>query len=279
MSEKLFDISVILPIFNGGELFMDAIYSIEQSKIPFKNKFISFNGESDFDYQKFINAISKNSLKNSYTIFQTRKNLNAQDHALFILDKLKALLNDHSLVFLLAHDDRILPPNVDSFIDFIKHNNHLSTIFFPSYHCCLSQNYQKVLKIIEKDECMSSENFFFRSLYDNMAVNMSGLILPFYAFRSSFNTYYKAKCSGARSEHIACISAGIKHVYFHNKLSMLIGERENSEGKMLTYRDHRIASFIYIWSFFKNRQLRTISKVPIYVYYLIKNWVGYLLYK
>lgn len=279
MSEKSFDISVVLPVFNGGNLFMDAIYSIEHSKIPFKNIFISFNGESDFDYQKFITAKSKNSLKNSYTIFKTTKNLNAQDHGLFLLDKLKTLLNDDSLVFLLAHDDRILPPNVDNFINFIKHSNHRSTIFFPSYHCCIAQNYQKILKVIEKEEYMSSEDFFFRSLYDNMAINMSGMIMPFHAYRSSFDTYYKAKCRGARSEHIACISAGIKHVFFHNKLKMLIGEREDSEGKMLTYREHRIGSFIYVWSFFKNSQLITISKIPIYFYYLTKNWIGYLLYK
>lgn len=279
MSEKSFDLSAVLPIFNGGELFMDAILSIENSQIPFKNVFISFNGESDFDYQKFITAKSKNEFKNSYTIFQTGKNLDALDHGLFLQGKLKTILNNDSIVFLLAHDDRILSLKLDSFIDFLEQNDCRSTIFFPSYHCCLARNYEKVLKVIEQDECMSSEHFFFRSLHNNMATNMSGMILPFHAFKASFNASYKMGCRGARFEHITCISPGIKHVYFHNKLSMLIGERENSEGKMLSYRDHRVAAFNYIWSFFKNRQLKTLTKAPTYLYYLAKNWAGYMLYK
>ena len=279
MSEKLFDISVVMPIFNGGELFMDAIYSIENSKIHFKNVFISFNGESDLDYQKFLSIKSESNFKNSYVVFKTKKDLDAVEHGNFFLEQLKKYLNNDSVVFYLAHDDRIVPPKIDEFISMLSSNELASTIFFPSYHCCMSDNYHEIIKIIEKDERISTESFFFQSLQQNISTNMSGMIFPFHALLSSNKTTNKAKSRGARFEHITCISPGINTIYFHNKLNMLIGERPNSEGKMLSYRDHRIAAFNYIWSFLKNGQLKSFTKVPIYFYYLAKNWFGYLIYK
>ena len=110
MSEKSFDLSVALPIFDGGELFMDAIYSIENSKIPFKNVFLSFNGKSDLDYQKFLSIKSVSNFKNSYIVFETKKDLDAVEHGNFLLEQLKKFLKKDSAVFMLAHDDRIIPP-------------------------------------------------------------------------------------------------------------------------------------------------------------------------
>lgn len=279
MSEKLFDISVVLPIFNGGELFMDAIYSIENSNIPFKNVFVSFNGKSDADYKIFSKIKSQNTLKNNYTIFQTKKDLDATEHGNYLLKQLEKVLKNNSIVLLLAHDDRIIPPKKDELISLLTNNELDSTIFIPSYYCCMADNYNTVIKIIEKDERLSTENFFFRSLRENISTNMSGMILPFHAWLAANKLMNNAKSRGARFEHITCISPGIKNIIFHKKLNMLIGERPDSEGKMLSYRDHRLAAFNYIWSFLKNGQLKTVSKAPIYFYYLAKNWVGYLLYK
>ena len=180
---------------------------------------------------------------------------------------------------MLAHDDRIIPPKKDEFISLLNKNDLNSTIFFPSYHCCMSDNYQDIIKIIEKNEYLSTENFFFRSLKENISTNMSGMILPFHSLLASNKSMNKAKSRGARFEHITCISPGINNIHFHSKLNMLIGERPNSEGKMLSYKDHRVAAFNYIWFFLKNGQLKTISKAPIYFYYLTKNWIGYLLHK
>lgn len=258
---------------------MDAILSIENSQIPFSNVFISFNGVNDIDYQKFLRAKSLNTFKNSYVTFQTKKDLDAIDHGIFFLNHLKNYLKDSSTVFLLAHDDRIIPPTTDRFISLLNQSDLKSTIFFPSYHCCMVKDYDDIVKIIEKDEFVSAEIFFYKSLQENIATNMSGMILPFHAYEFATKAMRSVNSRGARFEHTTCISPGIKHIYFHNKLSMLIGERENSEGKMLSYRDHRVAAFNYIWSFFKNGQLKTLTKAPTYLYYLAKNWAGYMLYK
>ena len=279
MSEKLFDISVVMPIFNGGELFMDAIYSIENSKIPFKNVFISFNGESDLDYQKFLSIKSENNFINSYKVFQTKKNLNANDHGCFIEKLLQNFLTNDSIILMLAHDDRITPPKIDELISMLNGNELSSSIFFPSYHCCMSTNYLDIIKIIEKDERISTEEFFFKSLKENISTNMSGMILPFHALVASIKARNKIKGSGARFEHHVCIARGIKNIYFHDRLKMLIGERADSDGKTLSQKDHRISAFNYVLTFLKNGQLKTFSKAPIYFYYLAKNWVGYLIYK
>ncbi len=271
--------SAVLPILNGGELFMDAIYSIEDSKIPFKKVFISFNGKSELDYQNFLTAKSNREFKNSYVIFRTEEDLGAVEHGMFFQNHLKSYLKSDSGVFLLAHDDRIIAPNLDEFFLLLSNNHLSSTIFFPSYHCCMSDDYQDIIRIIEKDECVSVEEFFFRSLQENIPTNMSGMILPFHALLASNEAMNKSKSRGARFEHTTCISPGIECVNFHNKLNILIGERPNSEGKMLSYKDHRIAAFNYVWYFLKNRQLKTLTKAPIYFYHLAKNWAGYLLYK
>lgn len=279
MFEKSFDISVILPIFNGGELFIDAILSIENSNIPFKNVFISFNGESDKDYQTYLKFKSENILKYSYVEFQTKKNLDSVNHGNYIQKQLSNFLSCDSCIFLLAHDDRIIPPNIDDFIAFLNENDLSSTILLPSYHCCMSDNYRDILKIITKNECISSEDFFFKSLKENIPTNMSGMILPFHALRSSLKMTTKSSASGARFEHAVCISPGIQKIYFHKKLKMLIGERSDSDGKLLTLKDHRISAFNYVWSFLINGQLKSPSKFPIYCYHLAKNWVGFLLYR
>jgi hypothetical protein len=279
MSEKLFDLSVVLPIFNGGELFMDAIFSIENSMIPFKNVFISFNGSSDLDYQSFLKIQSQNHFKNSYTIFQTNLDLDAMSHGNIFLKKLELYLQPNNLILMLAHDDRIIPPDTNKFFSMLNHSDLNSTIFFPSYHCCLSSNYQEIIKVIEKDEKFSTEEFFFKSLQENISTNMSGMILPFHALLASNRAMNQASSRGARFEHITCISPGIKQIQFHKTLKMLIGERENSEGKLLSYKEHRIAAFNYVWFFLKNGQLKAVSKLPVYFYYLAKNWLGYLLHK
>jgi len=105
------------------------------------------------------------------------------------------------------------------------------------------------------------------------------MILPFHALLASNRAMNQARSRGARFEHITCISPGIKRIQFHKTLKMLIGEREDSEGKLLSYKEHRIAAFNYVWVFLKNGQLKTVSKLPVYFYYLAKNWLGYLLYR
>lgn len=279
MSEKLFDLTLILPVFNGGELFLEAILSIEKSQIPFKNVFISFNGKSNLDYQNFLKIQSENQFKNSYILFQTNHDLDAMDHGNNLIKKLKLHLQPETPTFLLAHDDRIIPPNLNEFLGLLSKNDLRSTIFIPSYHRCLSSNYQEVIKIIEEDKNISPENFFFKSMRENISTNMSGMILPFHALLASNRAMNMARSRGARFEHIMCISPGIKHIQFHKTLKMLIGERDDSEGKLLSYKAHRVAAFNYVWSFLKNGQLKTVSKAPIYFYYLAKNWIGYLLYK
>jgi hypothetical protein len=196
-----------------------------------------------------------------------------------MVDLLKDYLDDDSTLFLLAHDDRIVPPNLIDFISLLNQYDLKTTIFFPSYRCCNSVNYNMVLKIISRNEYISTENFFFKSLKENISTNISGMILPFNAFYTSAEAIRISNSRGARSEHTICISPKIKNVCFHNQLYMLIGERPHSEGKLLSYRDHRVAAFNYIWLFLKNGHLRAFSKMPIFLYYLVKNWVGYLFYK
>ena len=279
MFEKSFDISVILPIFNGGELFIDAILSIENSNIPFNNVFISFNGESDTDYQTYLKFKSENILKYSYVEFQTKKDLPSLAHGLFFQKEMRNFLKSDSTIFMLAHDDRIIPPNKYEFISLLNGVDLRSTVLFPSYSCCMADDYQHVIKMITKDEYISSENFFFRSLKENISTNISGMIMPFHVLIAASNSLNKLQSSGARFEHQACITNGIENVYFHNKLQILVGERPDSDGKLLTLRDHRISAFNYVRSFLINGQLKSPSKFPIFCYHLAKNWIGFLLYK
>lgn len=272
--ESCRDLNLVLPVYQGGELFLGALQSIEKSSVKFSNIYISFNGKSARDYEAFRNLEQVGALKKRYTVLRTKLNLTSAQHACFILEKIKNILLPQSLIMFLAHDDRIMsvPGHEKAQEEFIT-SLRADTVYFPSYHCCMVEDYENVTHVIESNATYSVSDFFWKTMVDNVATNMSGMVVPFSAWREAVEGANRIR-SGARFEHLLCIASAVRHVQYTNKVCVLIGERGDSDGKSLSSLDHRRAAANYVWSFFINGHLSNSGRYASYVIEILKKTVA-----
>lgn len=267
-------VSLLLPVFKGGDLFPGAIKSIEESGLNFANVFISFNGSSEIDYDNFNNLKDFGGLKYTYTIFQTLRDLDAVDHALFIANKLKRFMANDASLFLLAHDDRIVPvSDPSSLYAYLEQTRFCETVYFPRYDCCIAGDYDNIHNIYGKDECFSPSGFFWFTLENNLATNMSGMIVPFFAWEQA-NLAGKKAASGARFEHFCCIAQNIKAIRFTTKYGVKVGARADSDGATLSLLQHRKASLVYMLLYARNHGVGGVFLHFKYSFFLLKKSVA-----
>lgn len=267
-----------MPIYKGGNLFLGALNSIETSGIAFSNIVVSFNGEDAADHDAFIQAQRDGRLKNNYIVFQTESEMDAVRHALFILEQIKGILEPDTMLFLLAHDDRILhDEGSHSTIHFLRSLDR-NTVYFPSYSCCMAGSYERITKVIEQELLLTPEQFFWLTLKENIATNMSGMITPLHAWEEALNVLASAG-SGARFEHLLCIASRVQAVSFHRNVRVLVGERTDSDGKRLTSLQHRKAALAYLLAFARNGRLRGQHRYLAYFLEISKRFVALTLCK
>ena len=144
--------------------------------------------------------------------------------------------------------DQSMYPNL-----FLKSHSHKYGILQPNAHHFLR---------------MTPEQFFWLTLKDNIATNMSGMVLPFKVFDEVLSVK-KLSVSGARFEHLIAISPSVKEISFSRDIKVLVGERNDSDGKLLTSLQHREASLYYVLAFAKNKRLKPYFYIP-YLIQLLK---------
>ena len=214
LKKNSFELLLVIPIFRGGDLFMDALRSVERSDIRFNKIIVSFNGVGDEDINMFTESCRFGELTYSYTVFKTGADLSGNDHGKFMLDKLKKITNENSLIFFLAHDDRILRnPESDETEKFLSSLDP-NSVYFPSYSCCQVQDYSTVIKINESEESIPPEIFFWRTQRENVPTSMSGIIAPLMAWNEAAEVMTRSG-SGARFEHLLAIARPVKLIHFH----------------------------------------------------------------
>lgn len=258
-----------MPIFKGGTLFLDALDSIERSNIPFGKILISFNEISSVDFELFVRARAEGRFTKDYLILRTNEELNSLDHGAFITDYLTKTFHDDLKIFFLAHDDRILnPPGDSALVEFLECARS-DTIYFPSYSCCNAKDYSFIFDIVESNQQLSSNNFFWLTQRQNVPTSMTGMIVPVKAWIEAIEIMQKAG-SGARFEHILCIARCINHVNFSKYVRVLVAQRENSEADKLNAMHHRISTLHYTLAFIKNGRLVGFSNSILYSWILFK---------
>lgn len=259
MSENsLVDIYLVLPIYKGTTLFLGALESIERSGIDFSGLIISFNGDDPADYDDFMEARRYGRLKSDYIVFRTNTVLEAFEHQLFIREKVEKIVSPQSMLFFLAHDDRIISEGNEKLATKFLQSIDRSSVNFPSYNCCIAGHYETVTHILEHDLTLTPEDFFWLTLRQNVDTNMSGMVVPISAWGETLGVMAKAK-TGARFEHLLTIAKGVSSVRFHKQIRVLVGERPDSDGKSLSSLQHRKASLLYLIAFARNARLHGIG--------------------
>lgn len=268
-------VSLILPVFQGGELFLGAIQSIEESAIPFEKIIISFNGSDPADYEAFSALQKDGKLKREYTTYRTLQNLSAAEHGQFALENMLGQFQSGSSIMLLAHDDRILTEADD---EAVQREFALAVdpqvVYFPAYHCCQAGFYDQVTHVLERTAAYTSDEFFWLTMRENVPTNMSGMIFPFEAWAEALREVQRNK-SGARFEHMLCIAPVVREVLFTNSIKTLIGERPSSDGKQLTNLQQRKAALAYVIAYRRNGHLRHLKRGLPFLNQLMRKYLAY----
>jgi len=233
---------------------MDALRSVERSGIQFDNMIVSFNSNEGEDYRVFQHACDVGELTYKYTVFRTDKEMNGIDHGKFIVNKLKEMISHESLIFFLAHDDRIIYQHNCEKVENFYTCLDSSSVYFPSYSCCKVEDYSKLTEINENEESMTPEVFFWKTQKENVPTSMSGMIVPLAALEESLEVMTKSG-SGARFEHLLAISRKVKQIHFHKFVKTLVVSRPDSDAAYLTLRQHRWASIYYLYTFARNGRI------------------------
>jgi len=262
-----------MPIYRGESLFLDALNSIEKADIPFAKRIISFNGATSSDYDLFCNNKNNSRFLQEYTVLRTNAELSSIEHGIFITNYLKNLYENSLQIFFLAHDDRILNNSEDKELyDFLKETKP-DTVYFPSYSNCKSEDYSSIFEVIESDQTMSSNDFFWKTQKQNIPTSMSGMIVPFGAWVDTLKILNKAG-SGARFENLLCIAHCVSNVCFSKKVKVLVAQRKNSDADNLKPIHHRVSSLYYALTFYRNRRIVGRNEYLLYGWVLFKRYIG-----
>lgn len=260
-----------MPVYQGGNLFLGALKSIEESSLDFANIFISFNGKNSNDLIKFKEMKGSGVLKKEYIIFTTNEDFDVVSHSNFVLNNLSKYLKENDLVFLLAHDDRIMNSSSQAgFESLIKEDDQGSTVYLPSYSWCKTPNYDQIYKKAEMNKSLSPDEFFKMSVKGVLATNMSGMIVPFHVLKKTQEEMDRTK-TGARWEYLVCVAEGVKRIRYTADIKVLIGSRDDSDGNSLTLENHRIAALNYAEAFFRNQKIRHPITLCYFVYFYLRN--------
>lgn len=273
LEKSLVNMILVMPIYKGQDLFLGAIDSIEQLHIPFEKIILSFNEAQSNDYNLFVKSKNAGRYSKDYTILRTGIELDSVGHGLFIADKLSASINAECRIFFLAHDDRILNKNYDLALHDFLLNARSDTVYFPSYSCCKSDDYNFVFEIIESDKTLTSEDFFWLTQKNNVPTSMSGMIVSFGAWKEALKVMLAAG-SGARFEHLLSIASVTKNVCFNKVVNVLVAQRKGSDADHLNIMQHRISSFFYVLTFIKNRRLHGLGNYLRCIWLLSKKIVA-----
>ena len=248
------NICLVMPIYQGRDIFLEGLDSVERADIPFNKIVLSFNGASSTDYDLFCKEKSLGRFLKEYTILRTNAEMSSVEHSIFITNHLKEFCIETTQIFLLAHDDRILNSPDDLTLHQFLENSKSDTIYFPSYSCCFENKNYSIFRVIESDQVLTSNDFFWLTQTQDVPTNMSGMIIPFIAWVETLKVLLKAG-SGARFEHLICIARSIKYVCFNTNVKILVISRPYSDASNLNARQHRISSLYYSFTFFKNGRI------------------------
>jgi hypothetical protein len=262
-----------MPIYRGETLFLDALDSVEKAEIPFKKIILSFNSVTSRDYDLFCQEKKNGRFLKDYTVLRTNIELSSVNHAIFITNYLKLFFLESLQVFFLAHDDRILNHSNDEDLFNFLENTKSDSIYFPSYSNCNAKDYSKIIEIIESEQIINSDDFFWLTQRQNVPTSMSGMIVPLGAWIDTLDILKKAG-SGARFEHLLCIARCINNIYFTKKVKVLIAQRKNSDADKLKPMHHRISALYYILTFSKNGRIVGGNQYLLYSWILFKSLVG-----
>jgi len=251
--------SVLLPCYKGGLLFRRAVESIVSSKLPATRIIISFNNYQD-ENEAWLHALIKKGFFGDIqvVILNTKNELTALEHWLYICDCLKEDIKPNELLFLMAHDDWLgdcSNLNVNTLYE------QQGTVYFPNYKPTKDINIRSYLPF---NVDLLPRDWFWYDVKETVFTNMSGMIIPFYLLEE-ISKLSMDKKTGTRFEHSLALSKKTKYLKYLDSVNVNIYIHANQSGALINTLESRIDDLWY-YTFVKNNvEMSLVDNVKIRV--------------
>lgn len=232
---------------------MGALNSALTKCPPSSRIFISFNGESDDDYARYLAYQNFNQIRNEVLVNRTNAELSAIQHAMNMKAWLGKHLSNRDKIMFLCHDDEIMAEIPQESLRNL--NEHEDCVTFPEWHLHdVTGNFIEIKKISEINLNQSIEGFIFDTFRaGDIYTNLSGIVCKFKAFKK-YCRWLKIKKTGARMEFMLATGRNIKKIRSDEIIKIKIRRSPDSDGATLSIRDIYFDERIFIlWLLFNFR--------------------------
>jgi len=230
-------LNILIPVYKGGSLFLGALNSALTKCPPSSRIFISFNGESDDDYARYLAYQKTIQLRNEVFVNRTNAELPAIQHAMNMKTWLGKHLSDRDKIMFLCHDDEILAEiPQESLPDVIEHED---CVTFPEWHLHdVSGNFIEIKKISEINLNQDIEDFIFDTFRaGDIYTNLSGIVCNFRSLKK-YCRWLKIKKTGARMEFMLATASHVQKIRCENNIKVKIRKSPESDGSKITIKNY-----------------------------------------
>jgi hypothetical protein len=245
-----------MPVYNGGQMFKEAIHSVLPCLPWFSRVIISLNGkETHGDHAIALELADDCDL----TILETEEILTSVQHLQFIVNHLnqKMLLAPDSQLFVLCHDDLLHRPGFERLDqeqwkawrpDCISLGDYLvfreeSWIASPRHECWFAR--YDTLTSRPKSAFLKTQH----QRHDDPFTNLSGMRLSLAVLSSTIHYFSRTGSkTGMRLEYSLIVNRHIQEVINFEPPLVCIREHSGSVGARVTRRDFAASELRYaIW--------------------------------
>jgi glycosyltransferase involved in cell wall biosynthesis len=258
-------LSIIVPVYNGGVLFLRALDSLEENGVGIENIYISFNAisENSKDVVSFRDWIKRGLKKHNYQFWITGCELSSKDHGIRIIKSLKT--TNAKYIMTLCHDDRI-----EEKYDFSQLDLYADKVIFPTWRL-IDEKFQFISEkkiISDSPDQLIMENEW--SCY----INISGIIYP-KKMLQRLSWILPLKKGGQRVEMSICTQPEIKKIIAGNhKVEIMV--RDQSDGASASKKQYAHDELIYIATLIWNRRFSVIFNNWNHVFQRVKGCISIL---
>ena len=247
---------LLLPVYRGGQMFREAIQSIQPCLPWFESVVISLNGENvdgDESTARELNQWCR------LTILSTRRNYTSVQHLHFISRQLSKSMRlpAHTPLFILCHDDLLHRPGFERLDQKQWEEWDPSAISLGDYYAFGRGSSGKSLRQecwFARYDALNSrpKSAFLKTQYqrhDDPFTNLSGMRLSLGVLRSTVRYFsLTGSRSGMRMEYALIVHKAIENVINFDPPLVCVREHSGSVGANVTQKDFAASELRYaIW--------------------------------
>ncbi|WP_133013308.1 glycosyltransferase family A protein [Marinomonas flavescens] len=214
-------ISLLVPVYNGGEYWRECAVSIEKYSCFFDNVIVSINkGDSFLEDLEVAEGLKISNI-----------DIEVQDELLgpieHFMKVIKTVKTDY--IFILAHDDLLLPGVEGMRQNIIKNGNRTDIAYLGTFVFFKESKDIAFVREIYGGSFDKVE-FIEYDLAKNFNLNISGMCLPVRSILENSDYFYRFG-SGIRFDYVLLTNNKISKIYQLNEATVKIRRHDNQAGK------------------------------------------------